>query len=115
MRTSGMIEYITPRQIATESSTTPKSVMKTIVCGYFPLCAPANVENISRNASNKNFSSELRFPSITCDRAVLLPMSRVLLLRVECVGQPEYSDYYAHINHGGFESWPQVPGPTQVD
>jgi hypothetical protein len=32
-----MIEYITPRQIATESSTTPKSVMKTIVCGYFPV------------------------------------------------------------------------------
>jgi hypothetical protein len=30
-----MTEYITPRQIATESSTTPKSVMKTMVGGYF--------------------------------------------------------------------------------
>jgi hypothetical protein len=27
--------YITPRQMATESSTTPKSVMNTIVGGYF--------------------------------------------------------------------------------
>src|SRR5205807_4483656 len=35
MRTSGMIEYITPRQSATESSTKPKSVMNTIVGGYF--------------------------------------------------------------------------------
>src|SRR5215472_5947522 len=35
MRTVGMIEYITPRQIATASSNTPKSVMKTIVGGYF--------------------------------------------------------------------------------
>src|SRR5215469_15535457 len=34
MRTSGIIPYITPRQIATESSTTPKSVMNTIVGGY---------------------------------------------------------------------------------
>jgi hypothetical protein len=31
MRTSGEIEYITPLQIATESSTVPKSVMKTMV------------------------------------------------------------------------------------
>ena len=30
MRTSGMMPYITPRQIATESSTTPKSVMNTM-------------------------------------------------------------------------------------
>src|SRR5579864_6698833 len=37
MRTSGMIPYITPRQIATESSSTPKSVMNTMVGGY--LCA----------------------------------------------------------------------------
>ena len=29
------MEYITPRQIATESSTTPKSVMNTMVGGYF--------------------------------------------------------------------------------
>src|SRR5215469_1104552 len=35
MRTSGAIPYITPRQIATESSTTPKSVINTIVGGYF--------------------------------------------------------------------------------
>ena len=42
MRTSGMIEYITPRQMATESSTTPKSVMKTMVCGYLLVCAPAS-------------------------------------------------------------------------
>src|SRR6266436_182185 len=35
MRTSGMIPYITPRQIATESSSTPKSVMNTMVGGYF--------------------------------------------------------------------------------
>src|SRR5579872_3128038 len=34
-RTSGITEYITPRQIATESSTTPKSVINTIVGGYF--------------------------------------------------------------------------------
>ena len=31
MRSSGAIEYITPLQSATESSTTPKSVMKTTV------------------------------------------------------------------------------------
>src|SRR5579864_3224743 len=30
-----MMPYITPRQIATESSSTPKSVMKTMVGGYF--------------------------------------------------------------------------------
>src|SRR4029077_10874633 len=35
MRTSGMTEYITPRQMATESSSTPKSVMKTMVGAYF--------------------------------------------------------------------------------
>src|SRR5579871_2192133 len=41
MRASGEMEYITPRQIATESSTTPKSVMKTIVCGYFRAASAA--------------------------------------------------------------------------
>src|SRR5579864_4151219 len=35
MRTSGMMEYITPLQIGTESSTVPKSVIKTMVGGYF--------------------------------------------------------------------------------
>src|SRR5579863_7553794 len=35
IRTSGIIPYITPRHSATESSTTPKSVIKTIVGGYF--------------------------------------------------------------------------------
>ena len=35
MRNSGAIEYITPLQRATESSTTPKSVMKTTVGGAF--------------------------------------------------------------------------------
>src|SRR5436190_21867015 len=35
MRTSGMTEYITPRQMATESSSVPKSVMKTMVGAYF--------------------------------------------------------------------------------
>ena len=35
MRTLGMTEYITPLQMGTESSTVPKSVIKTIVGGYF--------------------------------------------------------------------------------
>ena len=50
MRTSGMIEYITPLQIATESSTTPKSVMKTIVGGYFAVCAQANEQMVRSKA-----------------------------------------------------------------
>src|SRR5258708_7669728 len=43
MRTSGMMEYMTPRQMATASSRTPKSVMKTMVGGYF--CAGGAVAN----------------------------------------------------------------------
>src|SRR5579863_8092611 len=35
IRTVGITPYITPRHSATESSTTPKSVMNTIVGGYF--------------------------------------------------------------------------------
>ena len=35
MRNSGAMEYITPLQSATESSTTPKSVIKTTVGGAF--------------------------------------------------------------------------------
>ena len=54
MRTSGMIEYITPRQMATESSTTPKSVMKTMVCGYFSVCAAASAGGTSISTSSKN-------------------------------------------------------------
>src|SRR3954453_15967360 len=66
MRTVGMIPYITPRQIATESSTTPKSVMNTMVGGYFPgesLAArdcPAVAS--SRTASTKT----LAFRTLTC-------------------------------------------------
>ena len=39
MRASGAIEYITPLQMATESSTVPKSLMNTIVGGYFSACS----------------------------------------------------------------------------
>src|ERR1700723_2195777 len=59
MRTSGMIEYITPLQIATESSTTPKSVMNTIVCGYFAFCAPANGECPSSSSTTTTMASPL--------------------------------------------------------
>src|SRR5260370_36300203 len=41
MRTSGITEFITPRQMATESSSMPKSVMKTIVGGYVLALWPA--------------------------------------------------------------------------
>jgi hypothetical protein len=52
MRTSGMMEYITPRQIATESSTVPKSVMKTMVGGYFADCEAEIAEAQMSKASN---------------------------------------------------------------
>src|SRR5437879_902105 len=49
MRTSGMIPYITTRQIATESSSTPKSVMNTMVGGYF--CAASFAAHASEGES----------------------------------------------------------------
>ena len=61
MRTSGMMEYITPRHRATESSTTPKSVMKTMVCGYFADCALVSVaETSSSTITNPDRRSCLR-------------------------------------------------------
>src|SRR5579864_2368915 len=66
MRTSGMMEYITPRQMATESSNTPKSVMKTIVGGYFcaTSLAGAVMSMFDSNASasaNRNVRRNQRF------------------------------------------------------
>ena len=62
MRSSGAMEYITPLQRATESSTTPKSVMKTTVDGagggrFVPLVDwPATADNrINRRAGNAVF------------------------------------------------------------
>src|SRR5579862_1784050 len=61
MRTDGITPYITPRQSATESSTTPKSVMNTIVGGYFaslPLAAwegAAMVERIKKTGTRIKF------------------------------------------------------------
>ncbi len=52
MRTSGMMPYITPRQIATESSTTPKSVMNTMVGGYFAAASFAALAGIGTAASS---------------------------------------------------------------
>jgi hypothetical protein len=40
-----MIEYITPLQMGTESSTVPKSVIKTMVGGYFGICDDARGAN----------------------------------------------------------------------
>src|SRR5579862_2913950 len=54
MRTSGMTEYITPRHSATESSTTPKSVMNTIVGGYFCTVSLARADCVVRNAPSKS-------------------------------------------------------------
>ena len=55
MRSSGAIEYITPLQSATESSTTPKSVMKTTVggagAGGLGADCPAGEQNRRKNPS----------------------------------------------------------------
>src|SRR5689334_954591 len=57
-----MIEYITPRQIATESSTMPKSVMNTIVGGYFWLlsCADKCVIEHDRRQTTANKKKRTR-------------------------------------------------------
>ena len=60
MRKSGVIEYITPRQIATESSTVPKSVMKTTVGGALVRGAWADsvLERPSTTSSSTNTTDE---------------------------------------------------------
>src|SRR5215472_8430252 len=58
MRTSGIIPYITPRQIATESSTTPKSVMKTMVGGYF--CVPSLAARTCGDTTNGKVSARTK-------------------------------------------------------
>src|ERR1700721_1960470 len=85
MRTSGMIEYITPLQIATESATPPKSVMNTIVCGYFAFCAPANGEGPSSSTTSTTMASPLprvakKFdPRFSFERARLLVAPQSLI------------------------------------
>ncbi len=62
MRNSGAMEYITPLHRATESSTTPKSVMNTTVGGAFgPACAQTEAAppTASSNAA-KAHTSHLR-------------------------------------------------------
>jgi hypothetical protein len=50
-----MTEYITPRQMATESSSTPKSVMKTIVGAYFlALWAAMDTVRAAHNNTSKS-------------------------------------------------------------
>src|SRR6476646_9043258 len=92
MRTSGRMPYITPRQIATESSSTPKSVMKTIVGGYF--CVPsfaaqawtgtadnsttsARIEITARNTSPQQRNEEFIPSFLGLESVVSRPMSRV--------------------------------------
>src|ERR1700733_1848480 len=48
IRTVGMMPYITPRHSATESSTKPKSVMNTIVGGYFSADSVAAQDGTAR-------------------------------------------------------------------
>src|SRR5215469_12769566 len=61
MRTSGMMPYITPRHSATESSTRPKSVMNTIVGGYFPSASAARelAEAIANRNNNNTLAARL--------------------------------------------------------
>src|ERR1700722_20886343 len=70
MRTSGMIEYITPLQGATESSTTPKSVINTIVGGYFCACP---TENPASRAMTANTARTLRLFTIIFTRIGFIP------------------------------------------
>jgi hypothetical protein len=70
MRTSGTMEYITPLQIATESSTVPKSVMKTMV-GIGLADAPAAL--IAQRISN---SRVMRLSDRTFLRMFFLAMVR---------------------------------------
>jgi hypothetical protein len=62
MRSSGKIEYMTPLQIATESSTVPKSVMKTTVGGYCSdvCCATADPKDSSRKRKDTDSRFLLR-------------------------------------------------------
>src|SRR5579864_5983227 len=68
MRTSGMMPYITPRQMATESSTTPKSVMNTIVGGYF--CAASAAQTRTGTAASTNIARPHKAPAILVLAAV---------------------------------------------
>src|SRR5215469_16315728 len=65
MRTSGMMPYITPRHSATESSTRPKSVMNTIVGGYFPSASAARELAGGITNRNNNHTLAARLPRKT--------------------------------------------------
>src|ERR1700704_2144915 len=54
MRRFGVMLYITPLQIATESSSTPKSVMKTMVGGYFGAVCCAGTYPCSISTANRH-------------------------------------------------------------
>src|SRR5450432_2975589 len=69
IRTSGATEYITPLQRATESSTTPKSVMKTMVGGYLlaASCATALIPNDRSKINAGRYHENLCLRKLTID------------------------------------------------
>src|SRR5882724_1232270 len=73
MRTSGMIEYITPRHSATESSTTPKSVINTIVGGYF--CALSAAPFLASCATSGDLA--IRNNRTTTGATIRLPANQI--------------------------------------
>src|SRR6516225_6983651 len=70
MRTTGRIEYITPLQMVTESSTVPKSVMKTMVGGYLGTGAPC------AHAHRPRASRKERTRTSSCLRGSPVSMAR---------------------------------------
>src|SRR6201987_3473538 len=71
MRKSGNIEDITPLQIGTEPSTGPKSVMNTMVGGYFAAadcCAGAKVGKKRMSATSRGTNFFRGSPTFVIDR-----------------------------------------------
>src|SRR5262249_28103441 len=87
MRTLGMIPYITPRQIATESSSTPKSVMNTIVAGYFDPSAARDVMGPAISTKKTRISTvarcKLRSKARREDKIIQSPLPDNLKKNVE--------------------------------
>src|ERR1700756_3956865 len=95
MRTSGMIPYITPRQIATESSSVPKSVMNTMVGGYvfaasFPAHAPEG-ESVSKRIASV---TETVFRTRNCSRRI---EDEIIHFSLSQVQQRDVSGFYLRL------------------
>src|SRR5579864_727332 len=80
MRTSGMMEYMTPRQMATESSRTPKSVMKTIVGRYFCAVSLAAAAPVGMCDSKTNKSTSAR-RTVRCDERIGMLLDETVIER----------------------------------